>query len=238
MLLVLSSLPSSPALDALAVPGALGLVATALHLAGLELRARSSALFVEEHGRLWLVVSERLDQAGLDVVAAAWTHPPTELIQGSAFLQGGSRPFLLLPCMVCGAVRGVAYIELPAGDVRQWPSHIQSLVDVVGRAVARLENELAQRPDELEAPRLGDPEAVNLALLLERNEWNVARVARLLGVTRMTVYNRMKKHGLPRQRVPKNRKLRAGKPRNAPQPKQQAGKPGDASPHQREAPSA
>jgi transposase-like protein len=37
--------------------------------------------------------------------------------------------------------------------------------------------------------------------LLERNEWNVARVARMIGVTRATVYNRLRRAGAVRKRL-------------------------------------
>ena len=42
-------------------------------------------------------------------------------------------------------------------------------------------------------------------LLLNRNEWNIARVARLMGVTRRTVYLRLQRYGIPRERVPRTR---------------------------------
>lgn len=51
-----------------------------------------------------------------------------------------------------------------------------------------------------------DPRAVereSLVNLLHREEWNVARVARLLRVTRRTIYARMERMGIVRERVPK-----------------------------------
>jgi len=42
-----------------------------------------------------------------------------------------------------------------------------------------------------------------LMLLLSRNEWNIARVARLLGVSRVTVYHRLAKYGLSRKQPQK-----------------------------------
>ncbi len=39
--------------------------------------------------------------------------------------------------------------------------------------------------------------------LLERNDWNIAVVARLMGVTRRTVYMRLRSFGIERRRVPK-----------------------------------
>ena len=48
-----------------------------------------------------------------------------------------------------------------------------------------------------------------LLLLLNRNEWNIARVARLMGVTRRTIYLRLQRYNIPRERVPKTRPRRA-----------------------------
>jgi transcriptional regulator of acetoin/glycerol metabolism len=48
-------------------------------------------------------------------------------------------------------------------------------------------------------------EREKLLLLLNRNEWNIARVARLMGVTRRTVYLRLQRYNIPRERVPKGR---------------------------------
>lgn len=47
-----------------------------------------------------------------------------------------------------------------------------------------------------------DP-AARLRELLEEHEWNVARVARILGVTRVTIYERMRRFGIPRKKIPR-----------------------------------
>ena len=51
-----------------------------------------------------------------------------------------------------------------------------------------------------------DAEREQLWLTLQQNEWNIARVARLLGVTRRTVYLRLKRYGIERKKVPKTLK--------------------------------
>ncbi len=50
-----------------------------------------------------------------------------------------------------------------------------------------------------------------LASMLERNEGNIARVARLMGVTRRTIYLRMQRYGIPRVKVPKSNSPRQKK---------------------------
>jgi transcriptional regulator of acetoin/glycerol metabolism len=49
-----------------------------------------------------------------------------------------------------------------------------------------------------------------LLLLLERHEWNVARVARAMGCARMTIYSWLARYGIERRRIRKT------KPRIAP----------------------
>jgi transcriptional regulator of acetoin/glycerol metabolism len=43
-----------------------------------------------------------------------------------------------------------------------------------------------------------------LRRVLREHENNIARVARVLGVTRRTIYLRMKRYGIPRERTPKS----------------------------------
>jgi len=57
----------------------------------------------------------------------------------------------------------------------------------------------------LERTPVQDLEREKLLLLLNRNEWNIARVARLMGVTRRTIYLRLQRYNIPRERVPKGR---------------------------------
>jgi hypothetical protein len=55
----------------------------------------------------------------------------------------------------------------------------------------------------LERTPVKDIQRQKLTLLLERNEWNISRVARILGVTRRTVYLRLRRLGIARRRVAK-----------------------------------
>ena len=60
----------------------------------------------------------------------------------------------------------------------------------------------------LERTPVEDMEREKLLLLLNRNEWNIARVARLMAVTRRTIYLRLHRYNIPRERVPKTRPRR------------------------------
>jgi hypothetical protein len=55
----------------------------------------------------------------------------------------------------------------------------------------------------LEQTPVRDIQGQKLALLLDRNEWNISRVARILGVTRRTIYLRLRRFRVPRRHVSK-----------------------------------
>jgi hypothetical protein len=61
-------------------------------------------------------------------------------------------------------------------------------------------------PGPLETPTGAEVERQRLVAALQRHEWNIARVARLMGVTRRTIYSRLARHKIQRERVPKTLK--------------------------------
>jgi transcriptional regulator of acetoin/glycerol metabolism len=82
-------------------------------------------------------------------------------------------------------------------------------------AVVALAAALKAARDRLARPNgAGEPETMvgaelerrRLVAALDRHEWNIARVARLAGVTRRTIYLRLKRYKIDRQRVPKTLK--------------------------------
>jgi transcriptional regulator of acetoin/glycerol metabolism len=57
----------------------------------------------------------------------------------------------------------------------------------------------------LERTPVPDIERQKLLLLLKHNEWNIARVARLMNLTRRTIYLRLQRYNIARERVAKTR---------------------------------
>ena len=148
-----------------------------------------------------LLTSHALTQTALDAVRVAWRQSRQALLEGEP-AGNDDPPFLVLPCADKTGLAGLAYLE---GAIAFSPARLSSLVPLatfLARILRRLANP-DQPAETLEPapphhPRL---DAAQLQVLLERNEWNVSRVARVVGVTRMTIYNRMRRAGIPRQRV-------------------------------------
>jgi DNA-binding NtrC family response regulator len=88
-----------------------------------------------------------------------------------------------------------------------WPGNVRELQNAVERAMVVGQPPLIRAQDlPLLAARgrpaagdaLADVEKAHVAAILERTGWNVTRAADILGVDRVTVYNKMKKYGLAR----------------------------------------
>jgi hypothetical protein len=128
------------------------------------------------------------------------------------------RGLLVVPLYVGRRLGALLYVDVSTtpGRSESGGDQVDKMVQL-SKVVARTVAASLARPN---APGTAEPQAWDhyiertppeeierrrLVLLLERHEWNVARVARALGVTRATVYLRLRRHGIPRRRVPKPR---------------------------------
>jgi len=89
-----------------------------------------------------------------------------------------------------------------------WPGNVRELANAVERAlvvgkppvVAAKDlplqlNDTGSRPA---GDSLADVEQAHVERILEQAEWNVSQAAKILGVDRATLYNKIKKYGLSR----------------------------------------
>lgn len=173
--------------------------------------ARSAGLFArDDHGQR-LIYGDGLRQAGLDIMSGMWPDPPPSLRRGLPFGDtnpGTSVPFVVLPCVVCGDLRGLLYVERPSAPKLR-SARVQALNDVLGDVLrAGLQ---VPRPAIGDDPAAGrqDLDAFQLQSVLEQAEWNISRASRVLGFTRMTLYNRMRRLQIKRVKPPKSRSQRA-----------------------------
>jgi Bacterial regulatory protein, Fis family len=177
-------------------------------------RSRCGAVFACEGDRLGLVVSRGLDQGALDATHRVWVNQRRSLASGRPFYSGGPESFLTVPLVDGEEVAGVVYLDTPDPSFRVPGDHLASLCRILCSALSGLAEVSLRTPSEwesyLERTSPEEIERERLLLLLNRNEWNIARVSRILGVTRMTIYNRLGRFNIPRERVLKTpRRVRA-----------------------------
>ncbi len=196
------------------LPNGEDLVASVMRLVRLWVPARAVALFEFTPGGTRLAFADLIDQGTLWDAQLLSSRPPLGLREGAAFRGRGhgGRGFLVLPCRPHegGPLRGLLYVELHAASEIRPLRPLRALSEILASALAPADapERAAEAPParilpSQPAPLPDEPQSANLVFLLEHNEWNVSRVARLLGVTRMTVYNRLRRAGVGRKRVPK-----------------------------------
>jgi transcriptional regulator with GAF, ATPase, and Fis domain len=192
---------------------------------------RSGAVFSYADDRVTLFASRGIDQAVLDAVQTVWNRYKDSLHKGETFYvpdraterrlppDGGDKSsaasFAVVPVFDGEALVALLYVD--SLDPHFCASHDLERLTKFSRIVAKAVNETAtpargqstRSADAwetyLERTPVEDMEREKLLLLLNRNEWNIARVARLMGVTRRTIYLRLQRYNIPRERVPKTR---------------------------------
>jgi ActR/RegA family two-component response regulator len=142
---------------------------------------------------IWM--SSSLSLEGLGELPVRWADHRETLATGRPVIEPG---FALVPAMLGSEMVAVLYLAQPT-DLS--PSDAQVFAAPIAHAVRAAQADtgadLPQRVSPADEPKL------RLLRLLERNEWNVASVARQLGVSRRTVYLRLRAFGIERKRVPK-----------------------------------
>jgi hypothetical protein len=178
--------------------GGPGTVATnAVTFVARATRSTSAAAFMlGEQGDLRLFASHQIDQGALDAVNEAWVAHASAFRSGETTRteKGVISPLTLGPDFV-----GLLFLGQTA------PVNLERLgrvLEILAKAM-RSASATPLRSEWATFLERTSPEEVareQLVLLLEQNEWNVARVARLKGVTRPTIYNWMERYGIKRKR--------------------------------------
>jgi transcriptional regulator of acetoin/glycerol metabolism len=110
--------------------------------------------------------------------------------------------YSVLPLMDGLGLIGILFVEGGSGvEMRS-----ASVVALSAALKAARERPVGEDREESVSVPGGEVERHRLLASLERYEWNVSRVARLIGVTRRTVYLRMERYKIDRRRVPKTLK--------------------------------
>jgi hypothetical protein len=147
----------------------------------------------EDQAELW--IGTGLALSALAELPGLWAKHSGELAAGQPLVDAA---FALLPAMLDGQLVAAVYLARP--DTTVWSDG-----RVFGAAIAQAVRAADASAGPVRLPEASPTEEAKLQLvsLLERNEWNLAKVARLMGVTRRTVYLRLRSFGIERRHVPK-----------------------------------
>jgi transcriptional regulator with GAF, ATPase, and Fis domain len=178
--------------------------------------AQRGAVFAVEAEGLVLCAGMGLDQQVLDATNTAWTRDRAQLTKGHAVVRD-NEPLragcasAVLPLKQDDRLAAILYLDGPQAAflpaVKE--GRVLESTKVVLRALERGAFPAAARPVPKEWEQyLAETPAEQVAraqliALLDRNEWNIARVARLMRVTRRTVYLRLERYNVERKKIRK-----------------------------------
>lgn len=176
-------------------------------------RPDALALYALESDAWRLVRADGATRTDLDMPLRLSESERRALQGGMPVVLKRRPPVFIMPAAVGGRLAGVLALRPVPGLSHLPRMHVPTLVALLARGLdelGRRAGSVASGEDELTGEDAAERET--LVALLVANEWNVARVARLLGVTRTTVYNRIRRLKVPRERVRKSkpRRGRAG----------------------------
>jgi len=156
-------------------------------------QARSVALWRAGEGdALALDMGAAVDHEALLATQALWARDRESLLGGTPST-GESRA--LIPLRV-----ERSFVYLDGVDPRRVDIEtIAGVAAVAAKALSRDRESVAEQPSSLE-----DVRREELVATLRLHEWNIARVARVKGVTRKTIYDWLKKYAIPREHVAKS----------------------------------
>lgn len=158
-------------------------------------QARGGAILRPRQDQVEIWLSAGLTLAAGAELPVRWADHREAVAAGQSVIEPG---FALVPAMLGDEMVAALYLAQPEGMSVEGAR-------VFGAAIAQA----VRASDTPAEPRWAAPanptEGARLQLLsmLERHEWNIAEVARLLGVTRRTVYLRLRSFGIERKHVPK-----------------------------------
>jgi hypothetical protein len=159
-------------------------------------RARGGAVLQLREGEPVPFTTRDLSASRLGDVATLWRTQHQRLVGGKPVCTPNG---VLAPLRDEGTLVGALYLE----EVTEFDE------DGVSASLLTLTKAVGSR-DHVETlatylPAVPADEILREQMIaaLDRNEWNISKVARVLGVARRTVYLRLERYGIPRKRVPK-----------------------------------
>jgi two-component system response regulator AtoC len=109
-------------------------------------------------------------------------------------------------------IQGVSEEALRAMMNHEWPGNARELRNVIERAMVVAKEHIITEADvsvstapgaaNHRAKSLEEMEKAHIQVVLSENQWNIARSAQVLGIDRVTLYNKIKKFELKRDTIP------------------------------------
>jgi len=157
-----------------------------------EYGARAVALWQSNGDGLILELSLGLDHESLGGAQELWARDPAGLLDGQPVVDGNR---VLIPTRPKGS-----YLYLDGVDTRR----LNLTIAADGATVAL--NALHRKASNVQGRPFGsdDLRREELIATLQLHEWNLARVARVRGVSRKTIYDWLAKYNIPRDKVRKS----------------------------------
>jgi hypothetical protein len=155
-----------------------------------HLKARSVSLWRYEGQEFMLEMGCVVDQRTIRGASELWSRGADELRQGRPLID---RHAALIPTQVADS-----YLYLDGVDLQKLD--LETAADGGTVAVMALHREGLPLTDDGPSGVHG-LQREELVATLRLHEWNLARVARVKGVTRKTIYDWMKRYGIPREHV-------------------------------------
>lgn len=165
-------------------------------------QTRAIALFAVAGEDPILFVGRGVGQEQIDWARVTWRIHLTALERGDTVV---SESRTIVPLMRDGSLAALLYVQVERVDAGAIAETAPLLVEAAQRGTQAKRGAPSPVEAFLEQTPPGEVEKRQLVLLLQRHEWNVARVAREMGITRTTVYKRLATFGITRKRVPKSR---------------------------------
>jgi len=163
-----------------------------------HVKALGGAVVVPGAGAPRVLVARNVALPNLEDLPGLWERHEKALRAGHAAGRNGQR---LLPLLDGADLVGAVYMEGASVE----PQRIKAFLDVLSRAVLAATDPEALRAFGADLLGVGierSKREITLASL-RQHEWNISRVARELGLTRRTIYLRLTRWGITRERVPK-----------------------------------
>ena len=145
-----------------------------------------------------VLVARTVSLPNLESLPVLWERHEKALRGGKGVGKDGQR---VLPLLDGTDLVGAVYVEGAALD----PQRLKAFQHVLARAVLAATDPEALRAFGADLLGVGverSKREITLASL-RQHEWNISRVARELGLTRRTIYLRLTRWGVNRERVPK-----------------------------------